>query len=166
MECANSLWLETGCVGCDLPFVWNWANVFYQGRLTWSKRYRFAGGITCTPGNTSQRRISLTYSVEVALAANIGLDGIGSWETGITATRSETIEDTWTVACCRWTDEDGRLRQTCKLRLFQAMYPHTLHYRYQAGSMGDWSAWRTVQRRWDAYEVDHLLCCDKCCEAR
>jgi len=106
--------------------------------------------------------VTIRYSQEVALTAGLGLDGIGSWEVGITSSQSATIQDVMTVYCCHaWFGD--RLVQSCQKRFFQAYYPHTLHYRYQTAGMQDWSAWQQVRGVWKAPFLDHLRCCDRCC---
>ncbi len=159
-ECGRTITLPE--TGRSQLFVWNWQDVFYQGRLTWYKRYVSRGGLACTPGDWSERTVTIRYSQEVALTAGLGLDGIGSWEVGITSSQSATIQDVMTVYCCHaWFGD--RLVQSCQKRFFQAYYPHTLHYRYQTAGMQDWSAWQQVRGVWKAPFLDHLRCCDRCC---
>ena len=138
----------------------------YQGILFWNKRHRYKFALSCTPGGERVRELQWTTSVEVELAAEAGLDEVGSLRSGITETRTLQVSDTFSLSCCRFQDEEGNPRQSCRERWFQPVFDHQLYYWDVDCSTGESEdTFYRAQGRWLDDALDSLLCCDKCCYA-
>ncbi len=138
----------------------------YRGMLFWNKRYHSSFAMSCTPGSRRTRTVEWTKSVEVELAAELGLDGIGSVRSGITETRTLQVTDTFELSCGRFQDEEGIQRQSCRQRWFQPVYDHVLHYWKRDRSTGlPEGPICNAKAVWLGDVLDSLRCCDECGDA-